>query len=65
MVSDVWIVEPAPVVAHEIPHAFAGLARGGMEKRQRAVEDRRPAGVLAAPLEFQGDDSSRATSSTQ
>ena len=46
MVADVRLVEPAPVVAHEVAHAV--VPSGGMQERERAVEDRRPDLLVAA-----------------
>ena len=56
VVADVRVVEPAAVVAHEVPHAgAAGVARVA-EERQRAVEDGRPRPLGGAPIELERDD---------
>ena len=56
VIPGMWLVEPAPVVAHEVAHAAAALVGGGVEEGQRAVEDRRPALVGVTALELQGHD---------
>ena len=54
VVADVRLVEPAAVVAHEVAHP--ALALGGVQERERAVEDRRPGLLVAAARERERDD---------
>ena len=54
MIADVWFVEPAPVVAHEVPHA--GAVGCVVEKCQRAVQHRDPDSVARALFELERDD---------
>ncbi len=46
VVADVRLVEPAPVVAHEVAHAV--VTGGCVQERERAVEDRCPDLLVAA-----------------
>ena len=55
MVAVVRLVEPAPVVAHEVPQATVGVGCV-LEERERAVDDRRPDLLVAATCELERDD---------
>ena len=55
VVADVRLVEPAAVVAHEVAHPALWIGRV-LEKCERAVDDRRPRLLVAAPCELQRDD---------
>ena len=55
MVADVRGVEPAPVVAHEVPHPRLRVG-GVLEEGERAVDDRRPDLLVPTAGEVDGDD---------
>ena len=55
VIPDVRLVEPAPVVPHEVPHPRPRVGRV-LEERERAVEDRRPDLLVAAAGELERDD---------
>jgi hypothetical protein len=55
VVANVGLVEPAPVVSHEVAHPGARVGRI-LQERQGAVDDRRPDLFVAAAGEFERDD---------
>jgi hypothetical protein len=55
MIAGVGVVDPAPVVAHEVPHAALAVRRV-LEERDRPVEDRGPDLLVFATRELERDD---------
>ena len=64
VVADVRRVEPAPVVAHEVPHACSAFVACIVEERDRAVQNCRPAAPVRRSMPS-ATTARRATSSTQ
>ena len=56
VVADMRLVEPVPFVAHEVAHARAVLVGRCVEKRERAVQDRRPGLSPWRRCELERDD---------
>ena len=56
MVADMRLVEPASVVAHEVPHPSALRPSRELQERERAVEDRCPLTIGRAAAQLERDD---------
>ena len=57
MIANVRLIEPAPLVAHEVAHSAPTAVVGcSVEKGKRPVQDRRPALIGVTAIELQGYD---------
>ena len=56
MVADMRLVQPASVVAHEVPHPGALGTGRELQEGERAMEDRCPLAIGGAPGELERDD---------